>query len=70
MKKLFTVIRQGRLDEVARILDKNPDLLNALGVFLSGHDSAPCNVLFVYMIIKGDRRRCVWQSRCQYQGSP
>ncbi len=30
MKKLFTVIRQGRLDEVARILDKNPDLISCL----------------------------------------
>lgn len=30
MKKLFTVIRQGRLDEVARILDKNPDLIACL----------------------------------------
>ncbi len=30
MKKLFTVIRQGKLDEVARILDKNPDLISCL----------------------------------------
>lgn len=28
MKKLFTVIRQGKLDEVARILDKNPALIS------------------------------------------
>lgn len=32
MKKLFTVIRQGRLDEVARILDKNPDLISCTAV--------------------------------------
>lgn len=30
MKKLFTVIRQGKLDEVTRILDKNPDLIACL----------------------------------------
>ncbi len=30
VKKLFTVIRQGRLDEVARILDKNPHLISCL----------------------------------------
>jgi len=30
MKKLFTSIRQGNLDEVARILDKNPDLISCL----------------------------------------
>ena len=30
MKKLFTVIRQGNLEEVARILDKNPDLISCL----------------------------------------
>lgn len=30
MKKLFTCIRQGKLDEVARILDKNPDLISCL----------------------------------------
>ncbi len=30
MKKLFTSIRQGKLDEVARILDKNPDLISCL----------------------------------------
>ncbi len=32
MKKLFTVIRQGKLDEVTRILDKNPDLISCLAV--------------------------------------
>lgn len=32
MKKLFTVIRQGKLDEVARILDKNPNLISCLAV--------------------------------------
>ncbi|MDE7200751.1 MAG: ankyrin repeat domain-containing protein [Lachnospiraceae bacterium] len=30
MKKLFVAIRQGKLDEVARILDKNPDLIACL----------------------------------------
>ena len=30
MKKLFTMIRRGNLDEVARILDKNPDLISCL----------------------------------------
>lgn len=30
MKKLFTAIRQGKLDEVTRILDKNPDLISCL----------------------------------------
>ena len=30
MKKLFTAIRQGNLDEVTRILDKNPDLISCL----------------------------------------
>ncbi len=30
MKKLFTAIRQGNLDEVARILDKKPDLISCL----------------------------------------
>lgn len=30
MKKLFTSIRQGKLDEVARILDKNPSLISCL----------------------------------------
>lgn len=30
MKKLFTVIRQGKLDEVTRILDKNPNLNSCL----------------------------------------
>ncbi len=30
MKKLFTSIRQGNLDEVARILDKKPDLISCL----------------------------------------
>lgn len=30
MKKLFTSIRQGKLDEVTRILDKNPDLISCL----------------------------------------
>jgi len=30
MKKLFTAIRQGKLDEVARILDKTPDLISCL----------------------------------------
>lgn len=32
MKKLFTVIRQGKLDEVIRILDKDPDLISCLAV--------------------------------------
>lgn len=32
MKKLFTVIRQGKLDEVIRILDNNPDLISCLAV--------------------------------------
>ncbi len=30
MKKLFTAIRQGKLDEVALILDKKPDLISCL----------------------------------------
>lgn len=30
MKKLFTCIRQGKLDEVARILDKKPELIACL----------------------------------------
>ena len=30
MKKLFTSIRQGKLGEVARILDKNPSLISCL----------------------------------------
>ncbi len=30
MKKLFTSIRQGNLDEVARILDRHPDLISCL----------------------------------------
>lgn len=30
MKKLFTAIRQGRLDEVAAILDKKPELIACL----------------------------------------
>lgn len=30
MKKLFTMIRRGNLEEVARILDKNPDLISCL----------------------------------------
>ena len=30
MKKLFTCIRQGKLDEVARILDKKPELISCL----------------------------------------
>ena len=30
MKKLFTSIRQGKLGEVARILDKNPGLISCL----------------------------------------
>lgn len=30
MKKLFVAIRQGRTDEVAAILDKNPDLISCL----------------------------------------
>ena len=27
MKKLFTMIRQGKLEEVAKLLDKNPELI-------------------------------------------
>lgn len=30
MKKLFKAIRQGKLDEVAMILDKKPDLISCL----------------------------------------
>ena len=30
MKKLFTSIRQGKLDEVATILDKRPELISCL----------------------------------------
>ena len=30
MKKLFTMIRRGNLEEVAAILDKNPDLISCL----------------------------------------
>lgn len=30
MKKLFVMIRRGNLEEVARILDKNPDLISCL----------------------------------------
>ncbi len=30
MKKLFTAIRQGKVDEVAALLDKNPDLISCL----------------------------------------
>lgn len=30
MKKLFTSIRQGKLDEIATILDKNPELISCL----------------------------------------
>ena len=30
MKKLFTAIRQGKLDEVALILDKKPELISCL----------------------------------------
>lgn len=30
MKKLFVCIRQGKVDEVAAILDKKPDLISCL----------------------------------------
>ena len=30
MKKLFTCIRQGKTEEVAAILDRNPDLISCL----------------------------------------
>lgn len=30
MKKLFVAIRRGNLEEVAAILDKNPDLISCL----------------------------------------
>ena len=30
MKKLFTVIRQGKLDEVKRLIEKKPELVHCV----------------------------------------
>lgn len=40
MKALFKYIRQGKLDEVKRILFKNPELCQRKGRFFSGNGAA------------------------------
>lgn len=46
MKKLFTVIRQGKLDEVKRIIEKKPDLVNCISGPLpkKDHGQSPLQV--------------------------
>lgn len=46
MKKLFTVIRQGNLDEVKRIIEKNPELVNCVSGALpkKDHGQSPLQV--------------------------
>lgn len=48
MKKLFTVIRQGKLDEVKRIIEHNPDLVNCVSGVLpkKDHGQSPLQVAF------------------------
>lgn len=46
MKKLFTVIRQGKLDEVKRIIEKKPELVNCISGVLpkKDHGQSPLQV--------------------------
>lgn len=46
MKKLFTVIRQGKLDEVKRIIEKKPELVNCVSGALpkKDHGQSPLQV--------------------------
>jgi len=41
MKKLFTVIRQGKLDEVKAIIEKKPELVNCVAWAHRGHYAEP-----------------------------
>lgn len=46
MKKLFTVIRQGKLEEVKRIIEKKPELVNCVSGALpkKDHGQSPLQV--------------------------
>ena len=46
MKKLFTVIRQGKLDEVKRIIERKPELVNCVSGPLpkKDHGQSPLQV--------------------------
>ncbi len=48
MKKLFTVIRQGKLDEVKAIIEKKPELVNCVSGPLQkkDHGQSPLQVAF------------------------
>lgn len=48
MKKLFTVIRQGKLDEVERFIERRPDLVNCVSGALpkKDHGQSPLQVAF------------------------
>lgn len=48
MKKLFTVIRQGKLDEVKRIIEQKPNLVNCVSGVLpkKDHGQSPLQVAF------------------------
>lgn len=48
MKKLFTVIRQGKLEEVKRIIEKKPELVNCVAGVLpkKDHGQSPLQVAF------------------------
>lgn len=48
MKKLFTVIRQGKLDEVKRIIEHKPNLVNCVSGVLpkKDHGQSPLQVAF------------------------
>lgn len=48
MKKLFTAIRQGKLDEVKSIIEKKPELVNCVSGALpkKDHRQSPLQVAF------------------------
>lgn len=48
MKKLFTVIRQGKLDEVKNIIERKPELVNCVSGALpkKDHGQSPLQVAF------------------------
>ena len=53
MKKLFTMIRQGKLEEVAKLLDKNPALISCTATAPPKKDDGQSPLM---VAIKSDNR--------------
>lgn len=53
MKKLFTSIRQGKLDEVAAILDKKPELISCTAVAPPNENGLPVTAVLLRNLEEG-----------------